>query len=84
MPTFNPDNPRNGVECPHCHGDLITTKDSRPAVFEGIRIVRRRRACATCEARVTTIEIPMDFVDKLRASVGKAMIIKLLDGLKGL
>lgn len=73
--------PRNAVECPHCGTDMVNTKDSRPALFEGVKVVRRRRECTTCEIRVTTVEIPEAYFQRVHNETLKKMIIKLLAGL---
>jgi len=42
------------MKCPFCNSEDTQVKDSRPT--EDNAAIRRRRICATCEARFTTFE----------------------------
>lgn len=42
--------------CPHCGGNLHRVTDSRPRVVGDVHAVARRRECASCHERTSTLE----------------------------
>lgn len=51
------------IQCPKCTCDQSDVYDSRAAMFEGLKTVRRRRTCRSCGHRWITYEIRSDFVE---------------------
>lgn len=71
--------------CPRCGHGESTVVDTR-LTEEGWR--RRRRSCLSCEARWSTLEVPVDVVDRARVSqrvVARAIttLTQLRSSLKG-
>jgi transcriptional regulator NrdR family protein len=72
----------NGVQCPGCGGAMIGTTDSRPTVAMGIFTIRRRRACKACGIRHTTVEMPVETIQKWRSELAAELVVKMLAGAK--
>ena len=51
-----------GVVCPHCSHDESRVINSRPT---GDLYTRRRRVCAQCGERYTTVEAPLEVLRRL-------------------
>jgi hypothetical protein len=49
----------NGFKCLACGFADTAVKDTRPTNFGPHRVIRRRRHCARCKGRCTTVEIEL-------------------------
>lgn len=54
------------TSCPKCAKPQVVVGDSRPQRFnDGVEYIRRRRSCAACLHRWSTVEIPAELYDVL-------------------
>lgn len=70
---------QNAITCPKCGGAIREVKDSRPMMFEGAVAIRRRRVCASCFERTTTVEFPIDAFDGIKRSIIRSVLIKMME-----
>lgn len=53
------------INCPSCGHHEHAVMDSRPGVFMGINMIRRRRKCKACDHRFSTLEMREDQIPDL-------------------
>jgi len=71
----------NAITCPKCGGTIRRVTDSRPVEFEGAVAIGRRRECASCSERTTTVEFPLDSFNEIKRSLIKSVLIKMMETL---
>jgi len=65
--------------CDTCGAAETFVKDTRPTRFGEHSVIRRRRLCAQCKVRFTTIEIQADALERLAGGDPDAMIALVRD-----
>ena len=65
--------------CNTCGAAETFVKDTRPTRFGEHSVIRRRRLCAQCKVRFTTIEIQADALERLAGGDPDAMIALVRD-----
>ena len=65
--------------CDTCGASETFVKDTRPTRFGEHAAIRRRRVCAQCKARFTTIEIQADILERIAGGDPSAMVALVRD-----
>ena len=55
--------------------------DSRPAIYRGVLIIRRRRECISCAGRMSTVEISEKSFDGMSQKNADKILGKMLENI---
>lgn len=58
------------TRCPYCKDNTVAdVKDSRPAQYKDMILVRRRRQCQTCNNKFSTFEVPVAYLSSAQIEI---------------